>query len=211
MRLDADALPPEEAAAIIRAKSVPLELAMAIDVWARMRRGLKDMGHGWRRLNAIARAADPDEWRNQFRQVWESGDEKEIKVPLEKLVASAKVDDLLPETIVLLAEALALADQNDQAIALLRTAQRRHSGNFWINQALASWLANSSPPLYDEAIRYYFASFASRPDYAISRVDIGGAFYHMGKLDEAITYFQEAIRLKPNYCGCISKYGRRLR
>ncbi len=197
--VDVDKLRPEEAAAIIQAKSVRLELAMALDIWARMRRGLKNNDHGWKHLNDLARAADPDEWRNQFRQVWESGDEKEIGVPLENLVASAKVDDLLPETIVLLAEALAMADRGDQAVAFLRTAQRRHSGNFWINQALASWLADSTPPRYDEAIRYYFASFASRPDYAISRVDLGYAFFHKGEVDEAMTYFDEAIRLKPDY------------
>jgi serine/threonine protein kinase/Flp pilus assembly protein TadD len=205
--LDVDTVPLEEAATIIRAKSVPLELAMALDVWARMRRGLKNKDHGWQRLNALARAADPDEWRNQFRQVWESGDEKVIGAPLEKLLASAKVDDLLPETIVLLAEALAMADRGDQAVAFLRTAQRRHSGNFWINQALASWLANSSPPRYDEAIHYFFASFACRPDYPISRVDVAYAFLQKGKVDEAMTYLGEAIRLKPDYAAAYNGLG----
>jgi eukaryotic-like serine/threonine-protein kinase len=183
---------------------------LALDAWARVRRGDNKNERDWKRLNAVARAADPEPWRNRFRQAWASLDNKERTAELEKLASAAKVEELLPDSISLLATALGEANRTEQAITLLRTAQRRYSGNFWINQNLAFFLANASPPRNDEAIRYYFASIAARPDYPVSRVDLGISLHKKGEIDEAIVCYREAIRLKPDYANAHSQLGNAL-
>src|SRR5260370_156372 len=54
-----------EAAERIRAKSIRIQLTRALDVWSGMRRraGNKNPPH-WKRLLEVAKAADPDEWRD---------------------------------------------------------------------------------------------------------------------------------------------------
>jgi len=56
--LDVEGLNPQEAGERIRARSIRMQLAAALDEWARMRREMKD--ENWRQLAAVARAADPE-------------------------------------------------------------------------------------------------------------------------------------------------------
>ena len=65
----ADSLP--EAAERIRGRTIPGELAAALDDWARIR-GRKDEA-GAKRLRAVAYAADPDPRRNRLRDTIDSG------------------------------------------------------------------------------------------------------------------------------------------
>jgi serine/threonine protein kinase len=59
--IDVEALEPAEAAARIRAQTIWLELTMALDNWAREQRDMHPADDtGWKRLVAVARAADPD-------------------------------------------------------------------------------------------------------------------------------------------------------
>src|SRR5262249_34287989 len=66
---DAAGRPAAEVAAAIRARppTVAIALAVAIDDWAAVRRDRKRDRAGAAALTALARAADPDAWRNGLR------------------------------------------------------------------------------------------------------------------------------------------------
>jgi serine/threonine protein kinase/tetratricopeptide (TPR) repeat protein len=185
----------DEVADSIRSSSVRANLVAALDYWAGLKRLTK--GEDWKHLLAVVRAADPDEWRNRLRDAWERGDSKGIN----DLLASANVDELWPATLGLLRLS---SDQSanvsrEQAVALLRRVQQRHPADFWINHDLARLLAKAQPPQLDEAIAYYRAAVALRPQSAGVHLNLGVALKDKGRLDEAIAEYQEAIRIKKDY------------
>jgi len=72
--LDLDVVEPKAAAARLAGKPSTPEIAAAIDDWCRLRRRTLEVPT-WRKLLAVARAVDPDPWRNALRdQIVRSGE-----------------------------------------------------------------------------------------------------------------------------------------
>jgi tetratricopeptide (TPR) repeat protein len=90
----------------------------------------------------------------------------------------------------------ALRDAGDLSAAesVLRQAQRRHPGDFWLNWNLAQCLEKLARR--EEAIRYYMIARSIRPE---SAHELAHALERRGELDEAIAVFQDLVRLKPRY------------
>src|SRR5262245_44364848 len=102
--VDVETLDPGEAAERIGARAIRVELAAALDGWARRRRAQpKKGGKSWRDLLAVARAADPDPWRTPFRDAVLRGDHQ----ALVRQAAAGEIRALPPVSLVLLAEHLA--------------------------------------------------------------------------------------------------------
>jgi serine/threonine protein kinase len=203
--IDVEALEPADAAARIRASAIWLELTMALDNWAREHRNMHQADDtSWKRLVAVARAADPDPTRNRLRQALERQD----RTALVKLATSSEVASLPAPTVVLLGEALAESGAFEQAIAILRQGQRRYPGDYWISRQLAWHLG---PDQTDEAIRFLTAALAVRPSSVRARLNLGGMLLHKGAVDEAIATFQEVIRLQPDCAEAYSALGLTLR
>jgi tetratricopeptide (TPR) repeat protein len=118
---------------------------------------------------------------------------------LKKLAASEPTTDMPPLTLYLLGSALGDTGAVKQAALLLRQAQRRHPGHFWINHELAEALRALKPPQWEDAIRFYTVALALRPQSPGVHLNLGMAFYHKGALDEAIAADEQAIALKPDY------------
>src|SRR5262249_36014483 len=81
--IDIDALDRGEAAKRIRARPIRYELAVLLDSWSYVRRrlakrGSRQIGKGWKELLQVARAADPDPWRDRFRKAVLNGDRKAL-------------------------------------------------------------------------------------------------------------------------------------
>ena len=74
----------------------------------------------------------------------------------------------------------------------------RSPGDFRINQSLALCPERLQPPRLDEAIRYYSASVALRPQSAGARFNLAMALERKGLLDDAIAEYQESTRLEPD-------------
>jgi tetratricopeptide (TPR) repeat protein/serine/threonine protein kinase len=202
--IDVEALAPSAAAERIGARAIRVELAAALDGWARKRRAVpKEGGKSWQDLLAVARTADPDPWRTALRDAVLRGDRQ----ALVERAASDEVRALPPVTRVLLAKYLAEMGGLKEATALLRRAQERYPGDFWINHALAFRLAHLSPPQWDEAIRFYTAAVALRPDSPGARLNLGVALGHKGRFEEAAAAARKAIELKPDYAEAYNNLG----
>jgi eukaryotic-like serine/threonine-protein kinase len=203
--IDVDSLDPAEAARRIRARTIWLELAVALDCCADARQkslqasdvvwdgwpddlvpsqGTHDAS--WRRLIAMARAADPDEWRDQVRAALQDRDRKALR----KLAVSPKMSDLPVQTLSVVCRHL----DNEYGLPVLRRAQLEHPDNYHINFQLA-WL--QADPV--EVIRFYTSARAARPRSAPMAYHLGEALCRGGKLDEAITLYRKAIALDPEY------------
>jgi serine/threonine protein kinase/Tfp pilus assembly protein PilF len=195
--IDVQALEPWDAGARIRARKIRVELVLALDFWARELAGEKRSPDATEsRLFAIARAADPDEWRNRIRTALELRDSKALK----ELAASEHVSDLPVQTVSLLASVGGALDP-ERAQSLLRRAQEAHPDDHWINFQLA-WTLEYSPPPHaqpDEAIRFYTAALALRPRHAHTWHWLAEALRWRGRLDEQIACERKAIALDPNY------------
>jgi tetratricopeptide (TPR) repeat protein len=191
--LDVEVLSPEEVGERLRASSVALELAAALDLWAVIRRkftGRADLK--WTHLLRVARAADPDGWRDRVRDALE----REDRQALVDLARSEEVLHQPPLALSTLGSVLGFMGAIEPAEALLRQARQRHPGDFWVNNDLAAALTMARPARWDEAIRFYTAAVALRPQSPQAHVNLGIALGENGRLDEAVAEFQEALGLQ---------------
>jgi serine/threonine-protein kinase len=172
-------------AARVQASAMRAEVVAALDDWASI------AGDGPRRvwLLAVGRAADPDPVRDRLRQpeLWRDG------AALSRLAGEARAAELSPQLVTSLGRVLSMS--GGDAIPLLRKAQAHHPDDFWLNALLAWALGNAKQ--WDEAIGYYRAALARRPDAAVHN-NLGNAVRAKGRLDEAIGHYEEALRINPN-------------
>jgi tetratricopeptide (TPR) repeat protein len=202
--IDVEALEPAEAARRIRTRSIRLELAAALDRWADRRQqslqasdvvwdGWPDQPDhrpaasdaSWKRLMTVARAVDPDEFRDQVRAALEQRDRK----VLSKLTASPDFSDLPAQMLSVVCRHV----DNEHMTAALRRAQLKHPEDSAINGQLA-WVCKDP---YD-AIRFFTAALALRPHHAGTAYHLGRRLRWQGKLDEAIALYRRAIALDPD-------------
>jgi tetratricopeptide (TPR) repeat protein len=183
-----------EAAARVQESTIAVHLAAALDDWAQLLppdRRAKEAGY----LLGVARRVDADGWRNQLRHVLASGEEKR----LSELARQAPVDELSATTLALLGKSLLGAGMHPAAVELLTRAQRRFPADFWINHNLAWALTRVQPPRREEAVGFYRAAVALRPESPGVRQNLGLALENQGKLAEAIASYHDALRLQPGF------------
>jgi serine/threonine protein kinase/Flp pilus assembly protein TadD len=201
--LPVETLDPQEAADRIAASAIRVPLVAAVDHWARVKEGLATSDRDSpgvkratkaeerQRLLAIARLADDDPWRQQVREAAARND----WAALERLARRPAVLLQSPTTVMFLSEQLSAKE----AVALLRRAQRRHPGDFWINHQLSAYLPLMEPPRPAEAVAFSRAALASRPRSAEAHSALAHALQADGKRDEAQAEYREAIALRPDY------------
>ena len=194
--IDVEVLGSEEAADLIGAKDIRLQLSVGLDAWAEARRfARRHRGNSWEGLLAIACAADPDPWRVRVRDALR----KRNRAALVEAAGQIPIGSVPPITLGLLARALNDAGAPEQAEDLFRRAQRRHPNSFWLNFDLAISLLRQKPPRLDEGIRFLTVALALRPDNWPARSRLCDALLAQGKSDAALAEFREAIELNPNH------------
>ncbi len=205
--LDIDALGPDAAAARIRMRpaSVIPAIAAALDDWASRRRKARPKDtESSDRLNATAHAADPDETRNRLRAIWSQPEPAKQREPLLALAKEADPRAWPVQTLTLLASSLLDADEPAAAAELLERAQLHHSRDVWINHLLGSSLERVQPPRTDDAIRFYTAARALRPETAHN---LAHALDRRGRAEEALAVFQDLTELQRDngrHWGCLA-------
>ncbi len=152
------------------------------------------------RLLTIARAADPDDWRNQLRDALERGDRKGLK----ELAASEHVLNLPASSLKLFGDYLHTASRDaasgyEEGVALLRKAQWQHVANFWINESLAAWLQGTNPSRLDESIRFGQAALALRPKSPHVYCILGQALLRKGLPSQAEEAYRQAIKIRSDF------------
>jgi tetratricopeptide (TPR) repeat protein len=190
--IDLTTLKPEEAARRLRESPRRPALLAALDAWAM----LKPAGEGRKALWAVADAADDNAWRKALRKALAGGDRK----ALGKLAREPEEAGQPPAGLVLLGEALARNGLADEAIKLLSRGQQRYPADFWLNHNLGLLLSGHQGSR-GEAVGYYRAALALRPDSPAVHLNLGAALLGQGKVDEAINSFRRAVALAPTLAG----------
>jgi serine/threonine protein kinase/Flp pilus assembly protein TadD len=190
--IDLDALSVAEAAARIQLRpAVAAELVGALDDWVGERRGRMAPEASWQKLLAVAQQADPDPWRRHVREAVVRKDRDALKK-----LAATEVATLSAMSVQLLAAALWWdAQEKELTVQWLRAGQRHHPGDVWLNYYLAKALHGVKPRQLAEAIGFYRAARALRPELGH---DLGHALQEAGQPEEAMAIFRELIQLRPD-------------
>ena len=88
--------------------------------------------------------------------------------------------------------------EGEEARALVRAAQQRHPDEFWLNYHMGYTLLAEHP---QEAVGYFRAAVASRPESSQAHIMLGRALHDAGDTDGAIAAFRKAIPLTSNRAG----------
>jgi tetratricopeptide (TPR) repeat protein len=142
-------------------------------------------------LISVLSAADKDDWRVQVRKVM--GDWK----ALEQLVREVDVRQQPPSFLLLLVAGSIPVHRQSTRLEMLRRLQGAYPADLWTNHTLAYELMNHGRPA--EAIRYYTAALALRPDNPGIYLNRGWALAAAGERDAAIADYRRSIELAPGY------------
>jgi eukaryotic-like serine/threonine-protein kinase len=189
-----------------RPEAVVIELAAFLDDWSAVRRGTRRSVAAWRRPLAAARLADPEPYRDRLRTVLLAEDRKPQAEALKVLAAAPEAADLPAPTAVLLGRTLADLGQAEAAVALLRRAAGRHPDDVWVNYQLAGALDLVRPSAREEAVRYYTAARALRPETAHELAHLLG---RMGRSAEAEAVFRDLTKRRRDearHLSCLGLY-----
>jgi serine/threonine-protein kinase len=204
--IDLDTLSVTEAADRLKRRPAALvvELAGFLDHWSSVRRASKRPAASWRQPLEVARSADADNYRDQLRALMTGDDLKAAAAPLRDLADEPRADELPAPTAVLLGAALESAGDRPAAVSLLRRAVERHADDVWINFSLATALTRLTPAQPDEAVRYYTAARALRPETAHNLAHL---LDEMGRHREAEATFRDLVARRPgnaSYLACFT-------
>jgi serine/threonine protein kinase/Tfp pilus assembly protein PilF len=173
----------------IRRSAIREQLVAALDDWA-----LATPDDGLRaRLLHLARRVDPDPaWRDRIRDPAVRGDRQ----ALERLATEVRDSpEAVPPPQLLRTLAVWLREAGGHPEPLLRAAQQRRPGDFWLNFALASVLRDSSPA---ESVGFCRAALVTRPRSSRLYSCLALALRAQGKKGEALAAFRKAAELQPD-------------
>jgi tetratricopeptide (TPR) repeat protein len=203
--LDIDGNSPEEIGTKLRTRPAVVDAAIsALDDWALERRAAKQPLLRWRRPLEASGAADPNPFRNRVRAALLLTDVKNQETDLRALAADPAAVELSPASALLLAAALRERKAFEPAVELLRAVAGRHPDDVWVNYELADMLVALRPSARDEALRYFSAARAIRPETAH---ELAHLLETMGRVDEAMSVFADLIARRPHHAGNWTCYG----
>jgi tetratricopeptide (TPR) repeat protein/tRNA A-37 threonylcarbamoyl transferase component Bud32 len=176
----------EAAAAWVRDTGVGPAVVGALDDWALC----APERERWSWLLEVARRADPDLWRDRVRDpgVWADAD------ALARLAAQGQVAAQSPRLLVQLSARMHRLQGDAERV--LRAAQRRYPGDFWVNFELAGLLHEQKN--LGEAVGFYRAALALRPGTFAVHNNLGNVLSDQGQLEEAADHYRQASELNPS-------------
>jgi serine/threonine-protein kinase len=173
----------------LKATGIPEELAAYLDEWIWLR-GIVDRPRD--RILSIAEAVDPHPWRNRLRRAVG-------RRPHGDLTMLAANPDLTGNSPNLLARWLSDVERRNEAVDVLRRAQRERPEDFWLNYDLGWELTMLVPPRWEEAMGFFRVALARRPDSREVRHQLGIALLKLDRADEAVEVFEDALARHPDH------------
>jgi serine/threonine-protein kinase len=182
---------PGAAAARVRDSDIRAALVAALDHWSTVTR---DPGHR-RWVLTVARLADPDStgWRARARDPAV----RENPAALAEVIDTATVAEEPPQ--LLLALDKHLKPDGPERLSFLRRVQRAHPGDFWANLTLGDALMARFQ--LAEAIRYFQAAVAIRPQVALGHVRLAFVLGSAGRIEEGVESNRRAVDIEPGSPG----------
>jgi tetratricopeptide (TPR) repeat protein/serine/threonine protein kinase len=183
--------PPADVAARLapRPEAVRAQLVAALHAGADRAEGLPG-ARDW--AKAVLDGAERDPWRVQVLRTIPRGDLRE----LERLAHTADLRDQPAEFLVRVAKELSRRSP-EAGLAFFFRVRERYPGDFWANTELGRVLVHQGRAA--EAVRYFTAALALRPDNPGALVNRGHALYHAREWAAAAADFQTAADLAPGY------------
>jgi serine/threonine-protein kinase len=197
----------EAVAARIRASAIKAQLVAALDDWALTRSYQTTDPEKLAWLLGVAQRADPDDWRDRFRdpKVWRDRGALE-SLANELLQDPAKLQAHSPQLLTALGGVL--VSRGGNAVPLLTEARRRYPSDFWLNFELGNELRKAKKQ--EKAVGYYLAALAVRPETVAAHINLGVALGEKGERDEAIQEFRTTIEIDPKFAIAHNNLGRAL-
>jgi serine/threonine protein kinase/tetratricopeptide (TPR) repeat protein len=196
-RLDVDRLDSQEAAGRVRTSPIRRQLIAALDQWAFI--GKIVNADGWQRRLAVARAADPDPWRNRLRDALEGNDAR----ALVDAVQSASPKSWSAATLALLARlANHTAFAEEEAVLAYQETVRLHpdfaGGKQDLKDALWRLAAFPDPQPRNPARTVELAekSVELMPEDGTIYLALGMAQYRAGNWPAALASMEKARSLR---------------
>jgi tetratricopeptide (TPR) repeat protein/tRNA A-37 threonylcarbamoyl transferase component Bud32 len=181
----------------VAASPVREALVAALDDWA-----ANESDAGRRdRVTRIAKAADPDPWRDRFRDALARRD----RPALRTLAAEADVARLSPAALVALG--LALDAKSREAADVLERAHVHHPADYWLNFWLVGALRHNGRIGPVEALSYYRVCVLARPNAATAHHNLGSALQDAGNNPGAELAYRRALELDPKLVPSINNLG----
>jgi serine/threonine protein kinase/Tfp pilus assembly protein PilF len=171
----------------IKDSDIEAPLIAAYDDWA----GCETDPNKRNWIIEVARHADPTQssWQKQFRDPAAWNDRAHL-ARLAETAAAAK-----PSIQQLRVLGDRLADTGSDATPFRNQVQREHVDSFLANLALGNALRVNDPT---EAIRYFQAALAIRPNSATAHNNLAVALASLGRSTEAIPQYEQALVFDPN-------------
>ncbi len=189
--------PPDDVAARIKTSDFRDALVAALDDWAVC--AAAPTRRCW--LLEVARLADhdPTGLRDRIRSP-DTWLDKPALLELSQAALDAGVSIQLLRAI-----GDRMAEAGMEPIAFRKQIQRMHTDDFLANFTLADELRDQDPA---DAVRYYQAALAIRPQAALAHNNMGLALEQLGRKEEAQAYFESALQIDPTFVMAIYNVGR---
>lgn len=186
---------PAAASRLINARPAVVreQLLAALYSWHGVRSGLSDNPKELAWLGQLLAELHPGAWEEKVVAAMAARD----RAALEALATEADPNEHSPRLLDRLAGALWREKASAAAIRLVRRSLIHHANDFWLNHNLAFMLAALDPPQLDEAVRYFTAAAALRPDDAGVFCNLGVHLHRAGRMDDATLCYRKAIKLNP--------------
>jgi tetratricopeptide (TPR) repeat protein len=104
-----------------------------------------------------------------------------------------------------------MRDDTGPSLPLLQLVQREHPSDFWFSLDLGLACHDAKPPRLEEAIRYYCAAVALRPESPGLHNNLGNALGAKGEVDASIAELRRAVSIRLDYAEAHTNLGVALR
>jgi serine/threonine-protein kinase len=155
-------------------------------------------------LDAADAGSEAGSWRRQLRAAMAGGDAARLRELAGQPVAAGS---LSPATLENVGRLLAYRGAHADAVRWLRQAQRQYPDDFWINTTLAWAVGAAKPPDVAEAVRYYSAALALRPNSAAVLYNLGTNLCRLGRCPDAVPLLERCVELRPEFAQAHTNLG----